>query len=36
LTRDEVSILTAGDLEAAAAALNEEPERTKRRRWLGG
>jgi type VII secretion ATPase EccA len=36
LTREDVTTLTAGDLDAAAAVLGEEPERAKRRRWLGG
>jgi type VII secretion ATPase EccA len=34
LSAEDVSTLTAGDLEAAVASLGEEPER-RRRRWLG-
>jgi stage V sporulation protein K len=35
LGREAVSTLTADDFLAAAQALGEEPERTRRRRWLG-
>jgi AAA+ superfamily predicted ATPase len=36
LGREEVSTLTADDFVAAAQVLGEEPDRAKRRRWLGG
>jgi stage V sporulation protein K len=36
LGREDVSTLTADDFVAAAQVLGEEPDRAKRRRWLGG